>query len=98
MKSKYIMMELYCPVERRIANLAAGSRLVEAFGGITVVEGTGLWVNPDNSELVDERVLIQRVVAKEDTAKYLHSIAEQYKAESGEHTVMYCIGTEAFFI
>lgn len=98
MKPKIIMAELYCPVLKDAALKTAVQRMCAHFGGCTEVYGAGSWVHPESGDVIHENVFIVRSAIAEDQANTLHSIAEQYKVESGEHTVMYSIGTEVFFI
>lgn len=105
MKPK-IMSELYCPpgngtlynTALYAASQTALARMCDHFGGYTSVYGIGAWLHPDSLEIVHEDVHIIRVAIGPDQLDLMHSIAEQYKVESGEHTVMYSIGTEVFFI
>jgi hypothetical protein len=74
-------------------------RLLDAFGGYTLVSafGVGTWRNPESKEVVREPVYVYDVVIQEKVG-VLRAILDEYKVEAAQLSVLYVLDNIPIFI
>lgn len=94
------LARLYIPKYPNKPVVVLEVRLVETFGGYTLTSafGVGVWRNPDNKEIVQEPVYVYDVVIQDEDAAALGDILSEYKKDAAQHSVLYILDNEPYFI
>ena len=94
-------IEMYFPTQHKVACGEAVKKVVEAFGGATVVEGQGLWIDPKDGQLYDEHVKVVSVYVQDGNVSakdVVERIMLRYKREAKQEAVLYAVDGQSVFI